>query len=192
MLGFLLWCLLFVICWPLALLALIAYPFVWLILLPFRILGVAVHGALALVRAMVMLLAVMTVRRRRSHRGERGRTECGRRHGQPELSSLVTQLCSPLASSQSPPGGAGRPSCLYTRGELYRRRTSRARQARSVSSASSSCRDELVAGAADGHQPLRLGRVALDLPAQVRDVHLARVLVADVLARPEVLHQLAA
>ena len=57
MLGFLLWCLLFVICWPLAVLALIAYPFVWLILLPFRILGVAVHGALALVRAVVMLPA---------------------------------------------------------------------------------------------------------------------------------------
>jgi hypothetical protein len=57
MLGFLLWCLLFVICWPLALLALISYPFVWLILLPFRILGVAVHGALALVRAVVMLPA---------------------------------------------------------------------------------------------------------------------------------------
>ena len=57
MLGFLLWCLLFVICWPLALLALIAYPFVWLILLPFRILGVAVHGALALVRGLVMLPA---------------------------------------------------------------------------------------------------------------------------------------
>jgi hypothetical protein len=57
MLGFLLWCLLFVICWPLALLALIAYPFVWLILLPFRILGVAVHGVLALVRAVVMLPA---------------------------------------------------------------------------------------------------------------------------------------
>jgi hypothetical protein len=57
MLGFLLWCLLFVICWPLALLALIAYPFVWLILLPFRILGVAVHGSLALVRAVVMLPA---------------------------------------------------------------------------------------------------------------------------------------
>ena len=57
MLGFLLWCLLFVVCWPLALLALIAYPFVWLILLPFRILGVAIHGALALVRAVVMLPA---------------------------------------------------------------------------------------------------------------------------------------
>src|ERR1700740_1548196 len=52
-------------------------------------------------------------------------------------------------------------------------------------------RDELVARAAYGHEPLRLGRVALDLPAQVRDVHLAGVLVADVLARPEVLHQLA-
>jgi hypothetical protein len=57
MLGFLLWCLLFVICCPLDLLAIIAYPFVCLILLPFRILGVAVHGALALVRAVVMLPA---------------------------------------------------------------------------------------------------------------------------------------
>jgi hypothetical protein len=54
---FLLWCVLFVFCWPLALLALIAYPFVWLILLPFRIVGIAVHGALALVWAVVMLPA---------------------------------------------------------------------------------------------------------------------------------------
>src|ERR1700757_2543670 len=53
-------------------------------------------------------------------------------------------------------------------------------------------RDELVPGAADRHEPLRLGRVALDLPPQVRDVHLAGVLVPDVLARPEVLHELAA
>lgn len=44
MFTFLLWCLLFVICWPLALLALIAYPFVWLLLLPFRIVGVAVKS----------------------------------------------------------------------------------------------------------------------------------------------------
>jgi hypothetical protein len=57
MLAFLLWCLLFVLCWPLALLALIAYPFVWLILLPFRILGIAVHGALALVRAAIFFPA---------------------------------------------------------------------------------------------------------------------------------------
>src|SRR5262249_30904117 len=56
---------------------------------------------------------------------------------------------------------------------------------------SSGC-DEHVAGAADGHEALRLRGIALDLPAQVRDVHLAGVLVADVVARPEVLHELAA
>ena len=55
MIAFLLWCLLFVVCWPLALLALIPYPFVWLLLLPFRVVGIAVHGALALVWAVVML-----------------------------------------------------------------------------------------------------------------------------------------
>jgi hypothetical protein len=55
MIAFLLWCILFVLCWPVALLALIAYPFVWLFLLPFRILGIAVHGVLALVSATVML-----------------------------------------------------------------------------------------------------------------------------------------
>jgi hypothetical protein len=55
MIAFLLWCILFVICWPLALAALVLYPFVWLILLPFRIAGIAVHGALALVWAIVML-----------------------------------------------------------------------------------------------------------------------------------------
>jgi hypothetical protein len=54
---FLLWCVLFVVCWPLALLALIAYPFVWLLLLPFGLVGIAVHGALALVWAVVMLPA---------------------------------------------------------------------------------------------------------------------------------------
>jgi hypothetical protein len=57
MFAFLLWCLLFVICWPLALFALILYPFVWLMLLPFRILGIAVHGVLALVREVVLLPA---------------------------------------------------------------------------------------------------------------------------------------
>jgi hypothetical protein len=55
MMTFLLWCLLFVISWPLALLALCLYPFVWLILLPFRIAGIAVHGALALVAAVIFL-----------------------------------------------------------------------------------------------------------------------------------------
>lgn len=57
MLTFLLWCFLFVICWSLALLALILYPLVWLLLLPFRILGIAVEGALDLVRAVIFLPA---------------------------------------------------------------------------------------------------------------------------------------
>jgi hypothetical protein len=57
MFAFLLWCVLFVLCWPLALLALALYPIVWLLLLPFRLLGIAVHGALALVWAIVMLPA---------------------------------------------------------------------------------------------------------------------------------------
>jgi hypothetical protein len=57
MIAFLLWCILFVICWPLALLALLAYPFIWLLVLPFRIVGIAVHGVLALVWAVVMLPA---------------------------------------------------------------------------------------------------------------------------------------
>ena len=57
MFTFLLWCILFVACWPLALLALVMYPFVWLILLPFRIIGIAVHGALELIWAVVMLPA---------------------------------------------------------------------------------------------------------------------------------------
>lgn len=56
-LSFLLWCLLFVLCWPVALLALAVYPFVWLLLLPFRLVGIAIHGALALVWAAVMLPA---------------------------------------------------------------------------------------------------------------------------------------
>jgi hypothetical protein len=55
MFTFLLWCLLFVACWPLAIAALILYPIVWLILLPFRLVGIAVHGALSLVWAVVML-----------------------------------------------------------------------------------------------------------------------------------------
>ncbi|MCZ2152376.1 MAG: hypothetical protein LC114_00505 [Bryobacterales bacterium] len=55
MFTFLLWCLLLVISWPLALLALVAYPVVWLILLPFRIVGIAVGGVLHLVWAVVTL-----------------------------------------------------------------------------------------------------------------------------------------
>jgi hypothetical protein len=57
MLAFLLWCLLLVICWPLALLAILLYPFVWLLLLPFRIIGVAVGGVLALVKSIIFLPA---------------------------------------------------------------------------------------------------------------------------------------
>jgi hypothetical protein len=55
--GFIGWCALFVLCWPLALLALVLYPFVWLLLLPFRILGVAVDGAFALLKALLLLPA---------------------------------------------------------------------------------------------------------------------------------------
>ena len=55
MLTFLLWCILFVLCWPLALLALVLYPFVWLLLLPFRLLGIAVEGVLLLVWSIVTL-----------------------------------------------------------------------------------------------------------------------------------------
>ena len=57
MFTFLLWCVLFVLCWPLALLALVLYPFVWILLLPFRLVGIAVHGALELVWAIVTLPA---------------------------------------------------------------------------------------------------------------------------------------
>jgi len=57
MFAFLAWCLLFVLCWPLALLALIIYPFVWLLLLPFRIVGIAVHGVLALIAAVILFPA---------------------------------------------------------------------------------------------------------------------------------------
>jgi hypothetical protein len=55
MLTFVLWCLLFIFCWPLALAALLLYPIVWVILLPFRLLGIAVHGVLALVSAIIFL-----------------------------------------------------------------------------------------------------------------------------------------
>lgn len=57
MIKFLLWCILFVLCWPLALLALILYPIAWLILLPFRIVGIVVDGVLELLWAIVTLLA---------------------------------------------------------------------------------------------------------------------------------------
>jgi len=57
MFTFLLWCLLFVVCWPVALIALVLYPLVWLFLLPFRLVGIAVRGVLELVSAAIMLPA---------------------------------------------------------------------------------------------------------------------------------------
>lgn len=57
MMKFLLWCILLVLCWPLALLALVLYPLVWLVLLPFRIVGIAVGGVLELIWALVTLPA---------------------------------------------------------------------------------------------------------------------------------------
>ena len=57
MTKFLLWCILLVLCWPLALLALVIYPLVWLILLPFRIVGIAVGGVLELLWAVITLPA---------------------------------------------------------------------------------------------------------------------------------------
>jgi hypothetical protein len=57
MVKFLLWCVLFVLCWPLAILALVLYPIVWLLLLPFRLLGIAVFGVLDLVWTIVTLPA---------------------------------------------------------------------------------------------------------------------------------------
>ena len=57
MIGFLLWLLLLIVRWPLALLALVLYPIVWLLLLPFRLIGVAVEGVFELLRAIVLLPA---------------------------------------------------------------------------------------------------------------------------------------
>jgi len=56
-LTFILWCILFVLCWPLALFALILYPIVWILLLPFRLLGIAVGSVLELVAAIILLPA---------------------------------------------------------------------------------------------------------------------------------------
>jgi hypothetical protein len=55
MFTFLLWCILFVLCWPLAIAALILYPLVWLLLLPFRLIGIAVGGILSLIWTIVTL-----------------------------------------------------------------------------------------------------------------------------------------
>ncbi|MEJ0085494.1 MAG: hypothetical protein WDO72_07425 [Pseudomonadota bacterium] len=53
MIKFLLWCLLLVVCWPVAILALLLWPLVWLIALPFRLLGIAVDGVFGLLRAII-------------------------------------------------------------------------------------------------------------------------------------------
>jgi hypothetical protein len=55
MAAFLLWCVLFVLCWPLALFALIAYPFVWLLSIPFRIVGITLTGVFGLLSAILLL-----------------------------------------------------------------------------------------------------------------------------------------
>jgi hypothetical protein len=57
MLKFVLWCVLLILCWPLALLALVVYPLVWILLIPFRLVGIAVDGVLGLLRGLVMLPA---------------------------------------------------------------------------------------------------------------------------------------
>ena len=57
MLTFLLWCVLFLFCWPVALLALVLYPLIWLLLLPFRIVGIAVEGVFSLLRAILLFPA---------------------------------------------------------------------------------------------------------------------------------------
>ena len=55
MAAFFLWCILFLLCWPLALLALIAYPFVWLLSLPFRVIGITLTGVFGLLSAILLL-----------------------------------------------------------------------------------------------------------------------------------------
>jgi len=57
MLGVLLWCLLFVLCWPLAILALLLWPLVWLLTLPFRLVGISVAAVFALLTALLFLPA---------------------------------------------------------------------------------------------------------------------------------------
>ena len=57
MLTFLLWCILLIFCWPLALIVLVLYPIVWLMLLPLRIMGIAVEGVFELLKAIILLPA---------------------------------------------------------------------------------------------------------------------------------------
>ena len=66
MAAFLLWLLLLVVCWPLALIALVLYPLVWLLLLPFRLVGVAVEGGFELLRAIILLPARVLGGRRKT------------------------------------------------------------------------------------------------------------------------------
>lgn len=74
MLTFVLWLLLFVMCWPLALIALLLYPIIWLLLLPFRIVGVAVGGVLRLVWTIVTLpLTLLRERNTRAYSGAQRR-----------------------------------------------------------------------------------------------------------------------
>ena len=54
---FLLWCILLIFCWPMALLALILYPIVWVLMIPFRLVGIAVEGVLQFIRAIILLPA---------------------------------------------------------------------------------------------------------------------------------------
>jgi len=67
MLTFLIWLLLLVLCWPLALIALLIYPLVWLVLLPFRLLGLAFEGVFALLRSLILLPARVIGGRAEAH-----------------------------------------------------------------------------------------------------------------------------
>lgn len=64
MLGFLVWILLFVLCWPLALLALVLWPLVWLLTLPFRLVGIVVEGVFELLRSIIFLPSRLLASRR--------------------------------------------------------------------------------------------------------------------------------
>jgi len=57
MAKFLLWCILLILCWPAALLALILYPIIWVLTIPFRLVGIAVDGVLQFIRAIILLPA---------------------------------------------------------------------------------------------------------------------------------------
>ena len=60
------WCLLLVLCWPIAILALILFPFVWLVALPFRVIGLTIHAAFALLEAILLLPARLLGWRKRA------------------------------------------------------------------------------------------------------------------------------